>query len=322
MESDKDKITIEDSTGTEVEVNYPVEEIVTLTSNSAEAVRALDCDDKIVGISEFMKGDQFWEDLDDRTTVGNFFNPNYEEIASLNPDLVIAYSDYEEDLEDKLDKFDITVVRLDFYKVDQIEEEIEILGKILDAEDNAEKLLDFYEESMEEIIELTNEIGEEDVKNVYIEQFEEYTTAATNDSNWHQMLELINSRNIAEDLDKTHPEVSPEWVVDENPEVMIKIIRCSDTLGYTVNTTEKVENEYNTIMERTGLSLTTALEEDEVHLLSQDVVSAMRYPIGTSLMAESVYPEIYDELDPDELHKTYLTEFHDLEYKGEWSYQT
>ncbi|WP_161490817.1 ABC transporter substrate-binding protein [Methanonatronarchaeum thermophilum] len=321
FESDKERITIVDSTGEEIEINYPVENVVTLTSDSAEAVRALGAEDKVVGINDYMSGD-FWGDLGEIDSVGNIFNPNPEEIASLEPkpDLVLTYTEYTEDLEDDLKPFGIDVVRLDFYKMDSIEEEIEILGEILDKEDEAEELLNFYNKHMDEVKELAGDINESEVKDVYIEGFEEWSTASTNESNYHQVVELVGANNIAGDRDRTYPTVSAEWVLDNNPDAMMKVVQDSSVLGYDVNCTENAEQMYNDIVDREGLSETDAVKNDELVLVSQNVLSTMQNNIGTLIMAEYLYPDVYEDIDPMEVHEEYLEDFHGIEYDGIWYY--
>ncbi|WGI18135.1 ABC transporter substrate-binding protein [Methanonatronarchaeum sp. AMET-Sl] len=322
FESDKEKITIVDSTGNEVEINYPVENVVTLTSDSAEAVRALDAENKIVGISEYMVGDSFWGDIGEKNSIGTIFSPNVEEIASLEPkpDIVITYTDWSEDLEDDLKPFGIDVVRLDFYKMDKMEEEIELLGEILDKENEATELLNFYNKHLDEIKDLSSNLNASDVKEVYIEGYQEWSTAATNETNYHQIIELVGAKNIAEEFDTTYPKVSDEWVLEKNPDVMVKIVQDSNTLGYEVNSTEKAEQMYEEIVDRKGLSNTTAIQDDELILVSQNVLSTMQNPIGALIIADFIYPNIFEDIDPEEVHKEYLMKFHGIEHEGIWHY--
>jgi len=320
---DKEKITITDSTGTDLEINYPVEHVVTLTSDSAEAVRALDAENKIVGITEYMKGDSFWGDIGDKPSVGNIFSPNAEEIASLDPkpDIVITYTDWSDDLEDQLEPFGIQVVRLDFYKMDTMDREIEVLGEILDREDEADELLEFYGDQLDKIETKSGMMDEDMVKEVYLEAYKEYSTAATNDTNYHQILNLIGSVNIAGEFTNTYPEVSAEWVMEKNPDAMVKVVQDSDTLGYEVEDTENAEQLYNEITDRKGLSSTDAIKDGELLLVSQGVLSSMKSPVGALIIAEFLYPSLYSDIDSNEVLEEYFEDFHGVGHDGIWYYK-
>ncbi|OKY77470.1 MAG: ABC-type Fe(3+)-hydroxamate transport system periplasmic component [Candidatus Methanohalarchaeum thermophilum] len=312
-------VNLVDSAGRNLTIEQPVERIVTLTSDSAEAVRALDSGGKIVGVTKYMKGTDFWGNISDQPAVGSCFSPNYEKIAELDPDLVITYSKWAEDLEDKLRPFNITVVRLDFYKMDSVDTELQKLGKVLDKRERAEELLDFYETQKNKIKSNLSELPEEQRLDVYIEGHEPYSTASR-ESGWHQVLELVGADNIAEDLNATYPDVSSEWVLENNPDVIVKVV-TGDAFGYNIDNSTRASEIYGEIVNREGLSEVDAVKDGKVILISEDVLSAMRHPVGATYLAKGLYPEKLKDLEPGEIHETYLEEFQNIRYDGNWFYR-
>lgn len=69
-----------------------------------------------------------------------------EQIAPLEPDLVILKSSVKESLGDQLELINIPVVYIDFETVDQIYRDIRILGTVLGESERAEELVTQYED--------------------------------------------------------------------------------------------------------------------------------------------------------------------------------
>jgi iron complex transport system substrate-binding protein len=73
-----------------------------------------------------------------------------EQIAPLEPDLVILKASVKESLGDSLELINIPVVYIDFETVDQIYRDIRILGTVLGESDRAEEIVAEYEDLYEE----------------------------------------------------------------------------------------------------------------------------------------------------------------------------
>jgi len=136
------EITVVDSADRIVTVKKPVERIVVLNSDAAEAVQILDAVDKVVGVStSVFKKSYYFPEMVKRTSIGKWNEPNYEAIIELNPDIVIGYVKWPPitEVEEKLDPAGITAIALDFYKQDILREEVEKLGYILNKKERAER---------------------------------------------------------------------------------------------------------------------------------------------------------------------------------------
>lgn len=142
----KDDIQVVDSTGNIKTITKPVNRIVVLNPDAAQAVKVLGKEDRIVGIDASIEVQPtLFPNISKLPSIG-IAAPiiiNIEAIKRLNPDLVIAYSPgiYNpgyDSLEAKLEP-EIQVIRLDLYSLPDLKDEMLTLGKILDAEEEAEE---------------------------------------------------------------------------------------------------------------------------------------------------------------------------------------
>ena len=143
-------ITMVDSASRTVDVPYPVQSVVVLWSNPAKELRALGVVDRIVGMDQSTKDEVDkgkLPELADVAVVGTQEEPNYEKIAELKPDVVIAlsagYPPEPAEIQKKLEPFNIPVVGLDFYRTEVWFDEMEKLGKMLGKEAEAKEYTDF-----------------------------------------------------------------------------------------------------------------------------------------------------------------------------------
>ena len=107
--------------------------------------------EKIVGLSQTDQGlGDFMEILDpkreDLIRWGN--DAGAEQILEAKPDVVLLKSFMKEGLGDPLEKLGIPVIYLDLETPEQYERDIAIVGNLLNQEDRARKLIDFYNEEV------------------------------------------------------------------------------------------------------------------------------------------------------------------------------
>src|SRR5699024_5902293 len=89
------------------------------------------------------------EDLEDITEIGNPHEPNFEKIAEVNPDVLIvspSFKQYEDNLKDQ----GIEPVYTEANSVDDILDTIDVLGSLLDKEDDADEIIASITEYVDE----------------------------------------------------------------------------------------------------------------------------------------------------------------------------
>jgi len=320
------ELTILDSADRAVTIPKPVEKIVVLWNNPPEEIRALGAIDKIVGIdlatSEMT--DYFFPELKDVPMVGSDAEPNYEKIIDLDTDVVIMLSSYSplpNEVQDILAPAGIKVVGLDFYRVDVFYKELATLGYILDAEEQAEEYINFFQSWMDRIDEVLEDLEPEEKKTVYFEGLDKYHSYGGAD--WGcgipSLVRAGRGNYLYDDVSEYYFEVDPEELVKRDPDVIFKGTGIGNK-GYTLTDTSEFEVIREELVSRPEMSLVTAVKNDEVYVINWGVAGGARKIFGPVFMAKCLYPEKFEDLDPNDFIKEYLEEWQDLPYQGVYIY--
>jgi len=317
-------LTITDTAGREVTFTQPIERIIVTSSDAAEAVVMLGAADKVVGISETVKNKGYYfPDLKDKQSVGKWNALDYEmigEIASDGEDtvvpdiLVIGYSYPDKPygiygMEKGLEPFEnIKAVALEFTKPENITQEMETLGKILDKESEASDYINWYNEEKSKT---EKAVEGQNMPRVYAE-WSSATDLSTlgAGSGFDQVLSVANGYNIARNLGDAYPKVGWEWVITQNPEVIIKRqTQSSDQkeIGWQSGPskdTVKLQAVRNELLARSGAGGISAVKSDNVYIMDWDVLNGLDQVVGITYLAKLLHPEA--DLDPVSVHKDYL----------------
>jgi len=306
-------VAVEDALGRTVNVTRPVRRVVGLNSDVVETLRLLGAGDLLVGVySDIRREPDFWGELAKLPKVGTWREPNYEAIAKLEPDLILAYGGFPTlELEEKMATLGIGVLRLDFFKIARLEKEVRILGHLLEREPQAERFCEWHARNLAAIRERIPGTGPRPA--VYLESYKDYHTAGPGGGE-QGMCELACGRNIAASFSIPYPCVSPEWVITQNPDVIIKAAGWGD--GSVLHQASRFNAKRDAIMRRPAWHHIRAVAEGRVHVLDSSIWKGPRSVIGVAHMARWFYPELRKELDPEALHREYLEKFQGIEYKG------
>ena len=342
-------ITVTDSMDNEVELPYPVKRIASFNPAATEILWALGAEDRIVGIDMYSKWNkEFFHNLNTRPSIGIVpMMPDYEKIISLRPDVVIAYVDplfnYPH-LEDKMESAGIEVLRLDLYKPDTFTREVALLGQILDRENLAEEYVDYAVAYVQQIEDRVKSLDEDEKVDVYYEWFTPYV-AYGEGTGGYQLIERAGGRDIysregGELLQMPgysgegayYSMMSPEWIVEQNPDVIIKDYMNIDdymamgknplSVGYTSDpSTSEMERARNEMMNRPGFSALEAVQNGDVYTTPFcGICLSPRWSVALGYMAKWFYPELFEDLDPQAFHAEWLQKWHGLEYQGIFFY--
>jgi iron complex transport system substrate-binding protein len=307
-----------------VTVHKPVKRIVILPISSGEAIRCVKAKNKVVGIGTGLTKEAskvFFPELSKLPTVGKWSNPDCEAILSRNPDIVIADVRWPspDKLEDLLKGSGITVVRMGFTYPDFAIAEMEMLGYILDKREEAEEFIAFEKECIDHIKNRVDELSEDEKPRVY--PMYSIWKPGSDGSIVHMLCVMAGGINIAADLKGgtggMYPTVDPEWVIEQNPEIMFK---WSSPGGYNVEDTSKMKELWEEIVNRPELANVAAIKEEKVFLLTTDITSRPKYFVSFAYLAKWFHPELFDDLDPEAIHKEYLERFQGMPYQGVYVY--
>jgi iron complex transport system substrate-binding protein len=304
-----------------VTIYKPVKRIIVLHSNGAEILRTLNSSDKIIGISKHTADcADFFPQISRLPMVGSMTSPDIERIISLNPDVVIAYGSHftrwSEELEKKLHGTDITLIRLDCYKPETMIEDVRKLGCIIERENEAEEFAGWYLGYLGVINDRVRDLSVDEKPRVYIEGYDDYKTYGRG-SGAHQLVEMAGGRNIAAGLSGSYMKVDPEWVVVQNPDIIVKVVgtQTGALCGYGTDDPAEMRALRDEIMSRPELADVNAVRDGRVYLIcASGTWTNPKYLIGLTYLTGWFHPELFEDLDPEAIHQEYLSEFQGLKY--------
>lgn len=296
-------ITVTDSYDNTVTFPHTVSRIICLPGTAAETLVSIGAGDKIVGVSEYTTRDVYlMNHMPNATSVGDWWLPDVEKIIALHPDLVISYgiSQSKAGNIDKLLAANITVIYVKCYDIRDLANETRMLGRITGEETRSEKVASFSERYMTLIQErLANINQDESTKlRVYFERWTDYSTLAR-DSPQQDILTILHAKNVAADIPLVQAEVSPEWIIDQNPDVIFRLAVLGD------NATEIRDK----LMDRPGASGIRAVQEGRVYIVYTEMLTSPRSAVGTLYLAKILYPDSFSDIDPVEVLHDYENEF-------------
>ncbi|MFB3763846.1 MAG: ABC transporter substrate-binding protein [Methanotrichaceae archaeon] len=314
-------MNVMDSAGREVNLTEPVERVIVLDTDAAEAVSILGASDMIVGLVSGITDSYEFQRLKDRPSVGTWTDIDYEMIGkiahngSLSNIIVLGYV-YPglpygvQAVANSLKSIGgIPALGLDFYKEENLSREMTLRGSILGREDRAETVLNWHGRHVAEV---EAAIAGLNRPRVYIESSSRGLgdiTTFGNSSGTGMLLEKAGGDNVMEKND-AYPKVDWEWVVSQNPDVIIKTdyLESSDGLpGWGMessNDTKNLEQIRNSILSRPGAQNISAIKNNQVYIVSAQSLFGLDNVAGLQRLAEIIHPEI--NLNPEEVYSEYL----------------
>ena len=306
------ELTIMDARGEDVTVSLPIDRIIVLNSDFADAIRAVGARDKVVGVCEGLSK-MYFPEISTLPTVGGWMGPDIEKILSLEPDIVCCYGTWPspEELEDKLAGTGITVIRLDFYKAETLPEEIEKLGYILGKKEEAEKYISFYDKYVGIIKERVAELSEEEKPSVYIE-ISDYT-AVTEEAGGHQLCVIPGGTNVFAGLGGGgYVKIDPEEVIAANPDIILRQMYAGS--GYDVDDPSEMIALRDSILNRAELAEVPAIKEGKVYVISNQFAFGPDCVAGLVTIAKWFHPDLFEDLNPQAIHQEYIDIFCGIDY--------
>jgi len=234
---------------------------------------------------------------------------NYETMIDMSPEIVIeGYTTdgkVQETIDRRQEKFGIIpVVAIDgsIIFVTKSDPTIEYVGKLLDCEDQAEKLIEFRSSILAEINATVEDIPEDEKVRVYYAEGPKGLMTDPSGSQHSQVIDICGGINVA-DCSLTPGNgmtpVSIEQVMSWNPEVII-----------TSNS-----QFYSTVYSDPLWASIEAVQNRRVYLPPQNPFCWIDRPqgphliIGTAWTAKMLYPDLFADMDLDDLTREFYSEF-------------
>lgn len=317
--------TIVDSANRTIIIEKPVEKIIPMNSWAYEPIFILGATEKLIGVTNTAQDE--WSEvipaMKEKSTIGPWSEMDYEKVIKLRPDVVLVGFGNIKTAEEKLNHADIKVIYLNFKDNGT---SLQTLANIMgpNEENSAGEFITWktkYEDQLRNII---CEIGSEDRVRVYGESNYQLWYAGGNESGLNRAISAAGGRNIASNLSGSFLEVDPEWVLKENPQVIVMAetnTGLESFTGYTKNDTNAAVHYLQEISNRTAINKTDAVKMNKIFVINGYLTEVgTRNFIGAYYLAKWFYPEKLKEIDPDAIHKEYFERWLRATYRGIWAY--
>jgi iron complex transport system substrate-binding protein len=248
-------VTVEDALG-EVTIEEAPERIVSLSPTATEMLFAIGAGDQVEAADEYSNHPE-----EAPTTELSGFTPNVEAIVEYDPDLVLLARS-SEDTAPQLEDVGVPVVVLDdAATLDDAYAQFRLLGEVTGNAEAADAEAERVETELDAVVESVREdVGEVDL--TFYQELDDSLYSATSGTFVGQIYEafgLVNIADAADGAESGYPQLSPEYVVDENPDMIFLSYGDEETLA--------------SVGDRPAFDTVTAVQEDAVYLLDADIAS-------------------------------------------------
>ena len=318
------ELKFKDSADRVVTVDMPVKRIIALSGNSASAMRTLKLKDKVVGVSHWVTTQPTY--YPEMSKLPGLTSKSYEDIIGLEPDVLICYPGYVEQLAEKLPE-DIAVVGMDFHRPDTMCKEMRLSGYIFNRREEAEEFINWYDGILREIKDKCDAIPDDERPKVIYLSYSEWkqtywTVNITTPTG--VILDLLGVKNPARDMfgglyAPTWPgyvQIDPEWVLEQNPDIIVRPVSSyyGVDCGIDVDEPWSIKQAWENFLSEEAFSGVKAIKNRRLYLINDGECMSDVYPVTTAFLAKWFYPEYFKDLEPEELFQEYFTRFQGLDY--------
>ncbi|MFQ9696056.1 MAG: ABC transporter substrate-binding protein [Zhenhengia sp.] len=303
------EITVTDQLGREVTIKGDVNRIVSSYYITSSMLIALDAKDKVVGLE--MKADtreiykqaapQFLE----LPAVGSGKTFNVEEALALEPDLIILPYRLESFIP-QIEALNIPVIAVEPESMENFLACIELIGTAIGHEEEAEKLLKYFDDVTKEVEGLTASLT--DRPSVYLAGSSNPLVTCTGLMYQNDLIEIAGGENVTKELtDAYWQTISNEELLSMNPEYM-----------YAVS---YADYDLTAITEEANFKDIEAVKAGNVAYFPS-ILEPWDYPtpsaaLGMLWLLNDLHPDLYDEEAYLEDAKAFYKEFYDIEVTEE-----
>jgi iron complex transport system substrate-binding protein len=207
----------------ETDEDGPAARVVTLAPNLAELVFAVGAGDQLVGVSAWS---DYPRDVLELPVVGDAFMVDQEQLALLNPDLVLVWkSGTPQHTVDELRKRGYRVEAVRTRGLGDVGAALRRVGELTGRQQRADEVAEAFAAGLQSLREKYADHPPIDVfyqvsvRPLYTVNREHYVSG---------LIKICGGRNIFEDLDELAPAISAEAVIDRDPEVMLASTDAGD----------------------------------------------------------------------------------------------
>src|SRR4030067_384972 len=270
-------MSIVDDYGRNVKLSGMAERIVSVAPTPTEILFAVGAGSHVVGVDDYS---DYPGETANLTKVGSY-TLNLEVIISLNPDLIVC-SDLvpRAQLDQLATQQGIPYFIFATRTMEDVYKDIRLAGGLTGHTTEADQLVTQLQTRVNAITSKTLAANVTKSR-VYIEYYPLWTYGPG--SFGDDLIRLAGGENIAANASNEYPELTPEYIIAQNPEIIVY------TIGPMTTTTEAE------IAGREGWSGISAVADDEIYSIDDNLLSRYgpRVVDGLEQLGEMIHPELF-----------------------------
>ena len=276
-------LAVTDDLGRNVTISSEPQSMISLAPSNTEILFALELGDRVMAVSEYCN---YPLEAQNKIKIGGFSTVNIEKVVSLKPDLVLATGGVQEAVVEELGRLGLTVIALNAKSIEEVFENIRLVGKAAGELEAARELTTKLEQRTKAVTDKAKDLPEGQRPRVFYEiQYEPLMTAGPG-TFIDNLIHLAGGVNIASDAAAKYPVYNLEMLIERNPEVII----ISFWHGSIAASVEAVKS-------RKRWQIIDAVKNNRVYGINADLVSrpGPRIVDGIEEMARFIHPDLFKE---------------------------
>lgn len=305
--SNSNDLQITDMMGNTVEIPNNVDKVASISASSTVILYML-APDKMIGWNEkrsYEENQYMQSQYKNLPVIGGGKNDaNYENIISLNPDVVFIGHGGTIDAVNEIQQKFGDVPTLDVEgdnNLSSITPAISFVGKVLGEEQKANHLIELYDSLMQEVNSTVANIPENEKKKVYYARDSSGLMSNPPGSSHTQLIEICGGDNVVEaPITKGSVGVSMELILKWNPDIII----TSDP------------SFYKKVYDDPLWQNVKAVQDQQVYLVPQSPFNWFEGPpgantiLGIAWTAKVIYPEKFQDMDLKNITKEFYADYY------------
>ena len=308
------RLTFLDIYGEAVTVTKPIKRLVNLGYAGVQVTRLLGAEDILVGLSNQKPLTPYSERLSKLPQIED----DYEAMLSLEPDAIQpnfgewkeAYKtpEVKREFEEKVPGIPLIILHMRAPSV--LSRNLGTYGYIIDKEKEVEDFMDWFDGYLNLMKSRTERLPEDEKPRVYMEVSGRPYRAVGSFNRYGEAISLAGGRNIMDKIDPgiSMTEVDAEWVIEQNPDVIIVGCHGGERVGgYDRDDSSGMAEIRQEMLDRPELARVNAVKNNRVYAMSEEILlGAGLTIIGCTYMAKAFYPGQFEDIDSETIHQEYL----------------
>ena len=287
------KIELIDSNGKTVTLDSTCSRLVVYSKYIAEALIMMGATDLVVGTtSTVLKDTNYSQYYQNATDIGTSTTDGIDVVLTLNPDAIIVQNTTDNTA---LRATGIPVIELGASKMTEIVNDLTSLGILTGRTSEAKNIVDWYSEKLEIIDSFKGESPKFALESYSSTKLTFMAPTSTPGVTLHE----VEGKNIFEDSKTSYVYPEGSTLIELNPDIILIV---------TYNASwseEKLAPYLNSVYDRSGWENISAIQNENVYMVSNDIIGGIRSVIGGLFMISLMDPENYGDISVSELVNEY-----------------